>query len=100
MRTTGAGSWSMIYVTFYGKERSALANLPVKTDQDTLREGYSEPFRASFPWHISMVIVTHSTSVPHCPNFSQVNLLSVEITGYVIFLQVFMAICVNQDTRS
>ncbi|XP_056164621.1 uncharacterized protein LOC115691719 isoform X1 [Syzygium oleosum] len=28
------------YVTFYGKERSAQANLPVKTDQDTLREGY------------------------------------------------------------
>ncbi|XP_056162733.1 uncharacterized protein LOC130136655 isoform X2 [Syzygium oleosum] len=37
MRTTGTGSWLMIYVTFYGKERSAQANLPVKTDQDTLR---------------------------------------------------------------
>ncbi|KAK3423037.1 hypothetical protein EUGRSUZ_G03378 [Eucalyptus grandis] len=28
------------YVNFYGKERSVQANLPVKTDQDTLREGY------------------------------------------------------------
>jgi len=27
-------------VNFYGKERSVQANLPVKTDQDTLREGY------------------------------------------------------------
>ncbi|XP_071931700.1 uncharacterized protein [Coffea arabica] len=28
------------YVGFYGKERSVKAKLPVKTDQDTLREGY------------------------------------------------------------
>ncbi|CAL1361553.1 unnamed protein product [Linum trigynum] len=28
------------YVRFYGKERSDNVNLPVKTDQDTIREGY------------------------------------------------------------
>ncbi|CAK9140383.1 unnamed protein product [Ilex paraguariensis] len=28
------------YVDFYGKERSTKEKLPVKTDQDTLREGY------------------------------------------------------------
>ncbi|KAL6981237.1 hypothetical protein U1Q18_022867 [Sarracenia purpurea var. burkii] len=28
------------YVDFYGKERSTQEKLPVKTDQDTLREGY------------------------------------------------------------
>ncbi|KDP43478.1 hypothetical protein JCGZ_16765 [Jatropha curcas] len=28
------------YVSFYGKEKSANVKLPVKTDQDTLREGY------------------------------------------------------------
>jgi hypothetical protein len=28
------------YVSFYGKENSRSVKLPVKTDQDTLREGY------------------------------------------------------------
>ncbi|CAB4298546.1 unnamed protein product [Prunus armeniaca] len=28
------------YVSFYGREESSHVKLPVKTDQDTLREGY------------------------------------------------------------
>ncbi|KAJ4829990.1 hypothetical protein Tsubulata_024738 [Turnera subulata] len=28
------------YVNFYGREKSSVSKLPVKTDQDTLREGY------------------------------------------------------------
>ncbi|KAL6557537.1 hypothetical protein OROMI_017887 [Orobanche minor] len=28
------------YVGYYGKEKSSRETLPVKTDQDTLREGY------------------------------------------------------------
>lgn len=37
-------------VGFYGKENSTDVKLPVKTDHDTLREGYRYAFVACIQW--------------------------------------------------
>lgn len=46
-------------VDFYGKDVSAEEKLPVKTDKDTLREGYRyDPLLAIFSYVLSLFIYT------------------------------------------
>ncbi|CAL5401526.1 unnamed protein product [Camellia sinensis] len=47
-------------VGFYGNERSTEEKLPLKTDQDTLREGYRSETR------IKSVLATMVFSIVHC----------------------------------